>query len=550
MNETHSSYAGRWVAKVHGKIVAQAGTPDQALRAAQLTRHKEKPEIVYMPHSFSVHPLLETIKNILPADQELYLVGGAVRDMLLGRISPDLDFALPANGIPFARRIANELKADFLPLDEERDTGRVVLTQADGSRIFLDFAAYRGPNLEADLVARDFTINSLALDLHTNSILDPLDGAKDIHAEIVRACSPTSITDDPVRILRAIRMAAAFDFHIEESTRAQMKESAAELARVSPERQRDELFKILKGPKPDISMRALELLGILPIILPELVALKGVEQTKPHVFDVWTHTLAVLSSLEVILNVLGIEHAAEPPTDPLIDLLGSSFDRYRERFEAHFAKLLNTDRSVRSLLFFTALYHDVCKPQTRTIGEDGRAHFYDHEVLGAGVAVERGKTFNLSNPEIDRLHTTVKHHMRIHSFASRLHKEKHGPSRRAIYRFFRDGGEAGVDLILLALADIRGMYGPTLTPEVWNNYLDISQTLLENYWERPEEIVSPPRLIDGHELMKELNLAPGPIVGRLLEAIRENQAEGKINDREQALAFARKESLKDIKGEE
>jgi tRNA nucleotidyltransferase/poly(A) polymerase len=550
MNETHSSYAGRWVAKVHGKIVAQAGTPEGALRASQLTRHKEKPEIVYMPHSFSVHPLLEAIKSILPADQELYLVGGAVRDMLFNRIPPDLDFALPSNGIAFARKIANQLNADFLPLDEERDTGRVVLTQADGSRIFLDFAAYRGATLEADLRARDFTINSMALDLHTDSILDPLDGAKDIHAKIIRVCSAASLTDDPVRILRGIRQAAAFDFHIEESTRTQMKECAAELARISPERQRDELFKILKGPRPDASMRALELLGTFPTILPELIAMKGVEQTKPHVYDVWDHTLAVLASLEDILNAFDIEKTGELSTDPLIESLRASFDRYQERFKAHFAKLLNTDRSVRSLLFFTALYHDVSKPQTRTIGEDGRAHFYNHEVLGADVVAMRGRAFNLSNDEVERLHTTVRHHMRIHSFANQLHRQKHGPSRRAIYRFFRDGGEAGIDLILLALADIRGMYGATLTAEIWKDYLDISHTLLENYWERPEEVVSPPRLLDGHELMKELNLPSGPIVGQLLEAIRENQAEGKIKDREQALAFARQRGLKDIKGEE
>lgn len=550
MQENHSSYAGRWVAKVRGRIVAQGGTPEQALRASQQTRHKEKPEIVYMPHSLSFHPLLEIIKNILPADQELYLVGGAVRDMLLNRISPDLDFALPSNGISFARKVANELKADFLPLDEDRDTGRVVVTQEDGSRIFLDFAAYRdGATLEADLRARDFTINALAFDLHADSILDPLDGAKDLRAKVVRACSPTSITDDPVRILRAIRMAAAFGFQIEKSTRAQLKEAAGELTRISPERLRDEIFKILQGPKPDASMRALEMLGTLPFLMPELVKLKDVEQSPPHVYDVWSHTLAVLASLEDILGSMRIGYTAEQTKDMLTGLLTLRLGRYREQFADHFTKSLNADRSIRSLLFFAALYHDVCKPNTKTIDENGRIRFFDHDMQGAEVAAERGRAYNLSNDEIDRLRTIIKQHMRIHSFATRLEADKQTPSRKAIYRFFRDSGEAGIDLVLLALADVRATHATNLTQETWVAYLDVARILLENYWERPEEIVAPPRLLDGHELMKELNMIPGLKVGQLLELIRENQAAGKIENKEQALIFAREELAKGIPGE-
>ena len=143
-----SSYAGRWVARIHGKVVAQGDTPEQALRASQQSRHKERPEIVFM---FSLPPLIKRVMDILPANQEIYLVGGAVRDFLLSRPSPDLDFALPANGISLARTVANALGAAFLPLDDERDTGRVIFTDKDGSRVFLDFAVYRGADLIEDL---------------------------------------------------------------------------------------------------------------------------------------------------------------------------------------------------------------------------------------------------------------------------------------------------------------------------------------------------------------------------------------------------------------
>src|SRR5215216_4795583 len=159
---TASPYAGRWVARLRGKIIAQGGTPEQALHAAQASRPKEKVEIVYMPVPFSYSPLIEKVRDALP-DQEIYLVGGAVRDMLLNRVSHDLDFAVPSNGISLARRVANALDADFMVLDAQRDTGRVIVTDTVGSRTYLDFATYRGMSsavsagsIEADLHARDF----------------------------------------------------------------------------------------------------------------------------------------------------------------------------------------------------------------------------------------------------------------------------------------------------------------------------------------------------------------------------------------------------------
>jgi putative nucleotidyltransferase with HDIG domain len=527
--------------------VAQGGTPEQALRASQFSRHKEKPEIKFMPTSFMIHPLIEKIIDILPADQEIYLVGGAVRDLLLSRISPDLDFALPANGISTARKVANALNADFLPLDEERDTGRVVVTQEDGSRIFLDFAVYRGSEfpvkpthtLEEDLRARDFTINAMAYNLRDETIIDPLEGGKDLRAKLIRACSPTALSDDPVRILRAIRLAAALGFHIDKGTRELLKQAVHQLGQVSTERLRDEIFKMLKGPKPDAAMRALEMLGVFPYLMPELLTMKGVQQSEPHMYDVWTHTLAVLDYLDTTLSTLRMGHNAEKANDMFTGLLGLQLGRYREQIAKHFSESLNVDRSLRSLLFFAALYHDVSKPETKTVEESGRTRFFNHDIKGAEVAANRARAFNLSNDEIDRLRIIIMNHMRVHSFVDRLLNEKQEPTRKAIYRFFRDSGAGGVDLVLLSLADLRATRAHALTIDIWNAYLAVARTLLENYWERPEETISPPRLIDGHELMKELGLKPGPVIGQVLEAIREEQAEGNVNSREDAITSAR-----------
>lgn len=539
-----SAYAGRWVARVRGRIIAQGGTPEQALHAAQISRHKEKPEIIYMPVPFSFSPLIDKVRDALP-EQEIYLVGGAVRDMLLHRSSPDLDFALPSNGISLARRVANTLHADFMVLDDARDTGRVIITNADSTRTFLDFATYRGKDLNEDLHARDFTINAIAFDLRTQTLLDPLNGASDLRARLIRACSPTSLSDDPIRILRAVRQAAAFQFRVETETRKVMRHAARLLPNVSAERQRDELFKMLEGPKPDASIRALEMLGVFPYLLPELSALKGVEQSPPHLYDVWEHTLSVLGYLENMLSALEPGYSADDTNDLFTGLLTLRIGRFREQFARHFAESLNTDRSVRAALFFAALYHDIQKPATKTIESSGRIRFFDHDVKGARVAVERGRALALSNDEVERIAKIVEHHMRFHFFVSRLQGENKEPSRKAIYRFFRDASEAGVDLVLLGLADLRGTQGSALTQETWTAALDIARILLENYWEKPHETVAPPRLVNGNELMSELGLEPGRVVGQLLEAIREGQATGKIEDREQAFDFAR-EHLKEL----
>jgi putative nucleotidyltransferase with HDIG domain len=288
-------------------------------------------------------------------------------------------------------------------------------------------------------------------------------------------------------------------------------------------------------------MRALEMLGVFPHLLPELPAMKGVEQSPPHIYDVWEHTLNVLGHLETLFACMRIDYSANETDDMLSGLFTLRIGRFREKFAEHFAKSLNMDRSIRAALFFAALYHDVQKPATMSVDESGRIRFFDHDVKGAQVASNRGRAFNLSNDEIERIERIIKHHMRFHFFTSRLEGDKQEPTRKAIYRFFRDTGAAGVDLVLLGLADLRGTQGPSLTQDTWTAALDIAQILLENYWDRPEETVAPPRLLDGNELMKELNLEPGRIVGQLLEAIQEGQATGKISTREEAIDFANME---------
>lgn len=535
-----NAYAGRWIARLRGKVIAQGGTPEEARCAAQRTRHKESPEIIFMPDPQEFFDsILDAVIVVLPSDQPLYLVGGAVRDRLLNRNTHDLDFALPGDALSLGRRVANAIGAAYYPMDEERGTARLVLIAEDNSRTFLDFASYRGADLEADLRGRDFTINAMALDVRSRTLVDPLGGAADLKDKCLRACTASAFEDDPVRILRAIRQAAAFGLHILPETRQSMRQAVDGLLRISPERLRDELVRILEGPRPAACLRALEMLDVLPRLLPELPALKGVQQPAPHVHDVWNHTLALLGHLEAILDALAPAYEPDQAADLLNGLLVLRLGRYRQQISAHLAAGLVPERSLRGLLFLAALYHDAAKPDSINLDESGGLHFYGHDKAGAEIGSRRAQAFHFSADEIQRLHTVIASHMRFHFHTNRLAEEGKEPTRRGIYRFFRAAGPAGVELVLLGLADLRATWEQGLPQETWAAALQVARTLLENWWEKPEETIAPPRLLDGNDIMRAFALQPGPQIGELLEAVREAQAAGKIEDRSQALDYIR-----------
>lgn len=537
--EARAAYAGCWVVLAGGQVIGHGGTPEQARRASQASRHKEFFEVEYVPTSqpFAFSEVLERVGEVVLPQTPVYLVGGAVRDALLGLPTHDLDFALAGDVLGLARRVANHLGGAYFPLDEARQTGRVILSNNPGQRQVLDFAALRGSDLESDLRGRDFTINAMAVALSApQALLDPTGGAADLHAKRLRACSPTCLEDDPLRILRGVRLAAALQLNIELSTRQLMRQAAPGLERVSMERVRDELFRILGGRRPDLAIRALDLLGAIPYVLPELPTLRGVLQSPPHIHDVWSHTLEILQRLEQVLDVLQSKHDPERVGSWALGLISVRLGRYRTQLHEHFETAqLNVDRSFRPLLFLAALYHDIAKPQTRTVDEHSRIRFFEHDELGAELAARRAQALHLSNPEIERLRVIIRQHMRPHLLAQTGRQI----SRRAIYRFFRATGPAGVDICLLSLADTLATYGPGLPQEVWIQQIDVVRTLLEAYWEQPEQSVSPPQWISGNDLLVIFNLSPGPQIGRLLEQVREAQAMGEIQDRPTAIEFIR-----------
>lgn len=490
--------------------------------------------------------VIDNLREFSTPARPVYLVGGAVRDFLLGREVHDLDFVLPGGTRKLANELACRLNGAVYVLDEERDTTRVVLNLGDGhARLLVDFATLRAGDLEGDLRARDFTVNALAYDVaYPDRLIDPLGGLADLREKLLRACSPDSLSADPVRVLRAVRQALALQFRIAPQTLDWMRAAAPLLPRVSAERQRDELLRMLDGQRVHLAIRILDRVGALQFLLPELDALKGVSQSAPHTLDVWEHTLSVVQHLEQLLAPLVGAYREETVTDLTTGSAVLKLGRYRERFVEHFEENMVPDRSLRALLFLAALYHDIAKPQARSEGSNGRTHFYGHDNQGAEIAAHRARALALSVQEIDRVKDIVFHHMRIHQLAGVFQKEAQPAgngalTRRSIYRFFKDTRAAGVDICLLSLADTRGTYGFTLPQETWDAELSTCRSLLEGYWERSEQVVSPPRWFTGSDVISEFSLAPGPLIGRILEAVREAQATGEITNRAEALQYIR-----------
>jgi putative nucleotidyltransferase with HDIG domain len=383
---------------------------------------------------------------------------------------------------------------------------------------------------------RDFTVNALALD-DTGALVDLTGGKADLDAQRIRATNERAFQDDPVRLLRAVRMEAELGFEIEPQTAAWIRRDAALLAQPSAERVRDEFVRLLQVRDAAVHLQRLDEFGLLPYVVPELEALKGVTQSPPHRFDVWQHTLLVMDTLEgVVVAATGADieprTRAGVPTAAWGDL-ARTLGQFAADVTTHLTVEVSSGRDRATLLKLAALLHDVGKVKTWSQDEDGRIHFYNHDLLGSQMAAARLQELRFSRDEVERMRVLVGQHLRPAHLA-RAEKV----TRRAVYRYFRATGCAGVDVVLLSLADHLATWGPNLQERRWTQRLEVAETLLAHCFERYEETVAPPPLVTGRDLLTELELVPGPKVGRLLETLREAQAAGEVQTRDEALALA------------
>lgn len=481
--------------------------------------------------------LPEPVRDLLPAfgGQRVWLVGGSVRDLLLRRSTLDFDFAVDGDGVALGRRLANELGADYFDLDVGRRAGRLLLTVAPGRRATFDFASLRAPDLEHDLRLRDFTINAIAIRLSPEAapptVIDPLHGARDLREKRLRACSATAIADDPVRALRAARFAVDLGLRMEDDTVRQVRFAGRGLAGVSPERLRDELFRILDGGAPAGGLRLLEELGLLEALLPEITALRGLAQPEPHGFDALAHTLAVVERLGEIVGLVGEAGSVGEARDLVQAEALTALGRFRPGLADYLEFAPSFGRRRRSLLTWAALLHDVGKADTQAV-IDGRIRFFGHELIGSRLAVAASRRLRLSTVEQAEVEMVILHHMRPEAMEA-----DGGPTPRGIYRFFRAAESTGVAVVLLSLADLLGRYVPPAPPDAWRRRVATAHKLLEAWFEPTRPRLAPDLYLTGDDVMRELKIPAGPEVGRILEALREAQAVGEVRSREDAVTL-------------
>jgi len=484
---------------------------------------------------------------------EGYIVGGYVRDLLLGRPTSDLDLVVKGEALAVAKEAADALGGAFVLLDEERHTARVVLRDL-GERYYLDFATLQGKTLFTDLAARDFTINAMAIDVQDNvrepAIIDPFDGRRDLESRKVRAVSDAVFRDDAIRLLRAVRFAAELDLEVEGHTEQLMERDASLITQVSSERVRDELCKILATGQSETRLRYLDRVHLLGHVLPELEPLRGLEPPPPYHRDAFEHSLGAVGGVDRVLEALRSLSQGEPPWAMesggagriVEDRLARAVGPFAPQLAAYVGEELVGERSRAVLLKLSALLHETGKASTASVDQKGRMRFSGHEAAGAAATACTLRRLRFGNREVKLVRATIRHHMRP------LHLSKlEEISDRVIYRFFRDTGGAGIDVLLLSLADHLDLALQGGDIARWERICGAVGTLLRSYYERYDKIIEPVPLLSGRDLVEGLGMEPGPEVGRVLLVLNEAQAAGEVSSREEALQVA--SSLREEPGE-
>jgi poly(A) polymerase len=489
------------------------------------------PQELHLPLPFR-SLLSELIAFFSLRQVEAYATGGFLRDALIGIPIHDLDISVTGDPSELAPELADIFNGRHFALDEERRLFRVLIPAHD---LHLDLLPFEG-RIEDDLMTRDYTVDAMAAPLNEVAsgsvmLIDPAGGLPDLLDRTIRLVSEKALINDPLRLLRGVRLAALLAFSIEPVTAEMIRRHAALITGVSAERQRDELVQILRTPRAAMGLRLMDELGLLERVLPELGPTRGVEQPKEHHWDVFGHSLAVLEALDMILD------EEEPQIDPAKALWKELWTRLewwtegRDFFGREY--VANTHRC--ALVKLAGLLHDVGKPAKKSFEEGGRMRFLGHASAGADIATRAMQRLRFSSRETGLVRTMINAHLRPIQMA-----QQGIPSRKAVYRFFRDTGEAGIDTFFLSLADHLGTVGPRVDLEDWRQHVALVDYVLRKRLQEEGEVISPARLIDGDDLMAELRLSPGPQLGELLELVREAQAAGEVDSREQAIALARR----------
>nr|WP_274380956.1 HD domain-containing protein [Desulforadius tongensis] len=467
------------------------------------------------------------LQNALDAYQATgYVVGGFVRDMLLGKTSDDIDIAVNKNVLEVARSAAGALGGRYILLDEKNKAARVVVKNRKVVQI--DFTALKGKTIEEDAARRDFTINAMAIPVNKTitpmQIIDPLNGRADIRQKNIKMTAEKAFSDDPLRVLRAFRLAARLNFKIDDLTLSAMAGSVDKLRQVSGERILEELSKILENKNSCQYIKlADDKVNLWSVLFPRVAEMKNTAQNCYHRDNVWEHSLKTLHYLEKIIN------QGQLPKDIL------------EEIENKLNRSLAANRSHWVILKLACLLHDVGKTAAST-RQGGRIIFYRHEKEGVRYAASFADRVRLSNIEKRVLTLLVENHMRPLELFNQ--SKVTGAAR---YRLFKKLDGYIYHCLLLSLADVSSTYASTGNFNGLKAYRDYIIKMFNLVINQREKYVNPPKLVDGSDLKQYLGLRPSKKIGQLLDEITGAQIDGVVKTREEALRYAREILIKLMK---
>jgi len=452
------------------------------------------------------------LADILPGI-DAWVVGGTVRDELLGREVRDMDVAVAGDPEPPARAVAAAVRGPVFPLSEAFGAWRVIERRT--GRVY-DFSPLQGATIENDLAARDFTVNAMARPLAGGALIDPFGGRSDLAARILRVLGREAYESDPLRPLRLARFAAELGFGPDPETERLTAEAAPRVGQAAGERVFAELRRLVLAPGVLAGLDLADRLGLLRAVLPELADLHDVQQSHYHHLDVYGHTIEVL---ERQMELDG----------RLDELFGALGPRVRAVLDEPLADELTRGQALR----LGALLHDIGKPATQAVRPDGRITFMGHDRVGREMIDGLCRRLRTSDRLSQFLGALARHHLRLGFL---VHEQP--LDRRMLYRYLKRTTPVEVEVTLLSCADRMATRGRN-AERATRAHLELAQEVMDAAleWRRG----GPPRPpVRGDDLARELGIVPGPELGRLLAELEEAAYAGEASTREDAVALARR----------
>jgi poly(A) polymerase len=458
--------------------------------------------------------LVQRVRAVL-GDEHAWVVGGAVRDAVLGRPVNDLDLAIDGSPEAVTRKVADALGGFAFELSSEFPTWRARDREGTWQ---VDFAALREGSIESDLALRDFTVGAVAVDLETGTGLDPYDGLDDLEAGIIRAVGSASFSNDPLRLMRAARLVSQFGWQIDPRTVTLGLDTAPYAAESAGERILAELCQLMAAEDPVAGLGAMDELGLFESVLPEVGALHGVVQGPNHHLDVYGHTI------EVLEGILRIESDLE-------GFVGDSAEAVRELLNEDLADGVSRSTGLR----LGALLHDCAKPQTRK-DENGFVSFRGHDRQGAELIIGIFKRLKASNRLSSYVADLARHHLILGFMVPQRPLD-----RSQIYHYLKHTDPVSIDVTLLTVADRLGARGTgsVASDEMITGHLELASEMVADglEWRRTGP---PAAFMPGNELARELGIEPGPELGKVIDALAEARYAGEVDSASEAVEFARR----------